>query len=205
MGSDEHGPAYPEAPRYRCGVCCISDRDQYLVCDHPMCPDGRDQACRLEARPSQARPRRPEAARTLVGWAIFIAFGLWLFWPHKAPAMDHGFDPNAPTTKWFESLPRPNFPGSCCGKGDAYPVESYWPNPDGTWTAKIGDGSAKKYPDGTRRDPIADGTEIIVPKEVVNRAEDDLDNPTDVSWIFMTVHSGEVGMIYCLIRHPSGG
>ena len=30
-------------PRYRCGTCGTSDRAQYIMCHHPMCPDGRDQ------------------------------------------------------------------------------------------------------------------------------------------------------------------
>jgi hypothetical protein len=32
-----------EPPPYRCPVCKSSDRDRYLACNHPICPDGRDQ------------------------------------------------------------------------------------------------------------------------------------------------------------------
>lgn len=41
MGHDEHGPAYPEP--YECGVCGSPSTTRYLRCNHPMCPDGRDQ------------------------------------------------------------------------------------------------------------------------------------------------------------------
>ena len=119
-------------------------------------------------------------------------------------AMNHGFNPDLPATKWFESKMRPDYPGSCCGKGDAYAVSAYWDNHDHTWTAVIGDGSAKMFPDGTTRAPIADGTQIIVPETKVNQIEDDLDNPTDSSWIFGNVSGGEMFTIYCLIRHPQG-
>ena len=33
-----------ETPRaYRCGACGTSDRQRYQRCNHPGCPDGRDQ------------------------------------------------------------------------------------------------------------------------------------------------------------------
>lgn len=212
MGRDEHGVAYPDPdyvtpPPYRCPVC-RNDENYYITCNHPACPDGRDQRRFVVLRELEDEvvvARGHSTASMLVGWAVALAMLLWMFWPHPAPAMDHGFDPSDATVKWFESLQRPNMPGSCCGKGDAYPVESYWPNGDGTFTAKIGDGSAIKYPDGTTRNAIPDGAEIPVPAELVNKLDDDQDNPTDVSWIFMTVHGGEVGTVYCLIRHPQGG
>lgn len=151
-------------------------------------------------------PPAPRSSMTnfLIGVGIVVATVFWLAWPRPAPAMDHGFNPNDVTVKWMESLQRPNMPGSCCGKGDGYPVADYWDNHNGTWTAVIGDGSGITYPDGTTRNYIATGEKIIVPNELVNREEDDLDNPTDTSWIFMTVHAAEVGTVYCLIRHPSG-
>ena len=210
MGTDEHGPAYPEPRKeYRCPIC-NGDKNRFFTCEYPGCPDGRDRGhpyARLIETYDGPAPSSPTAntARSLVGWACFLALALWVLWPHSAPAMDHGFNPNSATTKWFERLQRPNMPGSCCGKGDAYPVEDYWRNADGTWTAKIGDGSAKAYPDGMTRQAIPNGTEVPVPPELVNKLDDDLDNPTDVSWVFMTVHGGEVGTVYCLIRHPQGG
>ncbi len=223
MGNDEHGPAYPDrdpflsdraiSPErhrkvYRCPIC-NGDENRYLSCEHPGCFDGRDRGHphRLlrETYPTEDETAQigPSWAQILIGWGFVIALILYMIWP--VHAMDHGFNPDSATTKWFESKMRPDYPGSCCGKGDGYPVSDYWDNHDGTWTAVIGDGSAIKYPDGTTRDYIATGQKIIVPEGKVNNAEDDLDNPTDTSWIFMTVHAAEPGTIYCLIRHPQGG
>jgi len=195
------------SPPYRCPIC-RGDSWRYVKCEYPCCPDGRDRGhphAALRETYDGPAPSKHPVARVLFGCALVIALVMYMMWPRSAPAMDHGFNPNNATVKWMESLPRPNTPGSCCGKGDGYPVEDYWPNPDGSWTAKIGDGSAMKYPDGTTREYIANGTEVIVPRELVNPWEDDLGNPTDVSWLFMTVHAAEVGTIYCLIRHPQGG
>lgn len=144
--------------------------------------------------------------RMLAGWAVAIALLLYLIWPHAAPAMDHGFDPSNTTVQWFEALQRPDTPGSCCGKADAYPVGRYELHPElhEVW-AWLEDGSAIKYPDGTVRVYFDMSTKIIVPDNKVNKSADDLDNPTDVSWIFMRVSSPtEVGNVYCLILHPSG-
>lgn len=124
----------------------------------------------------------------------------------RAYSMDHGFDPNSPVTEWFESkkLP-PVYATSCCGKGDAYVVDDYWPNPDGSYTAVIADGSAIEYPDGTRRRVIKNGTHVHVPKDSVNREEDDLDNPINHSVIWLYVNDdGEPGTVWCFIRHPKG-
>jgi hypothetical protein len=125
---------------------------------------------------------------------------------HQARAMDHGFNPNNPTVRWFQSKMRPDQPSlSCCGKGEAYPVARYQENPDHTYTAWLADGSALKYPDGTTRDYFDMATPITVPKDKVNDLRDDLDNPTDVSWVFMTVStSTEVRSMFCFIRHPEG-
>lgn len=229
MGHDEHGPAYPEPAQhhelvnrlnhrvraeYRCPIC-RGNENRYLECEYPGCPDGRDRThphavARRQALLRETYPTEDElkvshpVARCLVGAAIVIAFVIFMIWPRSAPAMDHGFDPTNKTVKWMETLQQPNYPGSCCGKADGYPVSEYWDNHDGTWTAVIGDGSAKKFPDGTTREYIATGEKVIVPIEKVNKYEDDLDNPTDVSWLFMTVHAAEPGTIYCFIRHPSG-
>jgi hypothetical protein len=124
-------------------------------------------------------------------------------------AHDHGFDPNSPITKWFDTknMP-PDYIESCCGKGDAYTVDQYWKNPDGTYTAVIADGSAITYPDGTTRAPIPDGTKIIVPASRVNRAEDDLDNPIGHSVLWLTISGPGYGIdsinVWCFIRHPEG-
>lgn len=155
---------------------------------------------------SEYKGAEPPLWLRLIMVVFVVGLMLWMF-TKPAPAMDHGFSPTDPTVHWFERLQRPDMPGSCCGKGDAYPVEDYRPVNDGSgdYIAKIGDGSAKLYPDGTTRQAIPDGTEIRVPEALINKLDDDLDNPTDVSWIFMTVHGGEVGTVYCLIRHLQGG
>lgn len=141
------------------------------------------------------------------GWfliVLLIIIVTCLTWPALAAK---GYEPNSsPTVSWFESLPRPDMPSgySCCGKADAYPVDRYWPNGDGSFTAVIADGSAKKYPDGTERPYVAAGTEVIVPKERINDDKHDLDNPTDFSWVFIRVLAGNVQQVYCFVRHPSG-
>lgn len=146
---------------------------------------------------------------TWLAFALFLLMVILFSLAEVLPgyAMDHGFDKSSPVVQWFERQQRPDYPGSCCGKGDAYEVSSYWNNHDGTWTAVIGDGSAKRFPDGTTRPPIPDGTTIIVPETKVNPAEDDLDNPTDKSWIYMSVYDNGgtfAETVYCLIRHPQG-
>lgn len=204
MGNDQHGPAYPEPTPYRCPIC-HGDEFRYSECNHPGCYDGRDRghphARYIETYDGPAYAGQPLAI-TILGWVVAVGLLVFAFWPTKAPAMDHGFDPNSATTKWFESLQRPDRPGSCCGKADAYPV-TYAMNPDGSAEVTVTDGSDKVYPDGYHR-PAYTGGVITVPKDLINKLDDDLANPTDTSWIFMTVYGGEMGSFYCLIRHPEG-
>lgn len=213
MGHDQHGPAYPEPPRYSCPVCGW-DAKAYLRCNHPGCPDGRDRChphSRSRIEPGDPwldhaiGPRRVNYPLRITVVAVLAAV-FWLFWPVRAPAMNHGFNPDAPLTKWMESKIRPDSPPNpCCGKADAYPVARYQRNSDHTWTVWLADGSALKYPDGTTRDYFDMSTPIIVPDNKVNAPDDDLDNPTDVGWVFMRVASPtEVGAVYCLIVHPEG-
>lgn len=42
---------------YRCPTCTSTDDTAYVRCQHPMCPDGRDQGVRTEA-PAE-KPRKP--------------------------------------------------------------------------------------------------------------------------------------------------
>lgn len=131
-------------------------------------------------------------------------------------AMNHGFDPGDPGVQWFEGLKIPPADVvSCCGKGDAYPVDEYEKLPDGTYRVWIADGSESPYPDGTKRVPWDISIPIIVPAERVNKMEDDLDNPTDHGWLFFQprvnwdeggkrLPSTEYNSIYCFIRHPKG-
>ena len=134
---------------------------------------------------------------------LAIAFVLfWSCW--YAFAVNHGYDPNDRTVKWFERLVRPNKPpDSCCGKADAYEVGRYYRNAEGKMIAVIVNGEEKHFPDQTWRVPIADGTEIVVPENVINPYEDDLDNPTEKSWIFVALIGG-YPYVYCFVRHPKG-
>lgn len=210
MGHDQHGPAYPEPPKapYRCPIC-RGDEFRYGECEYAGCPDGRDRghphAVYRETYDGPAYAGQPLII-TILGWVVAVGLLVFAFWPTKAPAMDHGFDPNNKTVQWMEKLQKPYEPGSCCGKGDGYPVSDYWANSDGTgsYTVVIGDGSAKLYPDGTRREYIATGTEINIPGKYINPPADDLDNPTDVSWLFMSVYAATPGTLYCFVPHPQG-
>ena len=121
-----------------------------------------------------------------------------------ARAFDHGFDPASPVTRWFDALIRPDFPGShCCGKSDAYAVEIIKDGGSSSnWTARVTDGSAIVFPDGTSRDPIANGTIIEVQPEKVTKPSQD--NPTKTAWVFMYVKRGNMEMVYCLVPMPPG-
>ena len=182
MGHDEHGPAYPEPPGDPWG--------------------------HFWAYPNEPKSSRRWWHGTLVSWACAVAIILlWALWPHSAPAMDHGFNPSDPTVKWFERKMIPNitFQQSCCGKADAYPVERVRRNTDHTWSVWLADGSEVKYPDGTHREYFDKNIPIVVPDDKVNPPDDDLDNPTDVGWIFMRVSTpAQPGAIYCVIIHPEG-
>lgn len=129
-------------------------------------------------------------------------------------AMNHGFDPDAPATKWFETLMiPPGYAVSCCGKADAYPVDVYERLPNGDMLVTVADGSAKQFPDGSRRQPWDESVKITVPKELVNRIEDQANNPTDHGWLFFVPRQSaehdapaatEVSVIYCFIPQPKG-
>lgn len=198
-------------PKYRCPVC-DGDEHRYVSCQHPGCPDGRDRGHphRFDNYPDSVRRAEIEHPHGgfLRVWPLVLALAICLIvislLSGKARALDHGFDPTDKTVQWFESLQRPDAKGSCCGKADAYPVSNYWDNGDGSHTLVIGDGSAKKYPDGSYRPYLPTGAEIVVPDSKINRREDDLDNPTDTSWLFVAVYAGIHDHIYCAILHPSG-
>lgn len=233
MGNDEHGPAYPEPvarvhtdgckARWRhCRQCscvyvcpiCKGDKDRFMTCDYPACPDGRDQHGRFPTYPSE--PFSWGAALVgLLMWAPMILLLLFVLVVKPAHALDHGFDPLAPTTQWMESLPRPYpvpSPGSCCGIADAYQADIYARNADGSYEVVITDGSAVEFPDGIHRTPIDDGTKIHVPAKHVNPPKDQMGNPTGHAWLFMSVYGvttdGQYtttpGSIYCFIPMPEG-
>lgn len=205
MGADQHGEAYPEPTPYRCPIC-RGNENRYMGCNHPGCLDGRDH--NHPHAKAWAR-KQPEVRRrfTPVRWTIWVIEVMLIITLAAFLAGFKGYDPDtSPNAKWFESLPRPDMPPGypCCGKADAYPVDRYWPNGDGSYTAVIADGSAKVYPDGTERPYVAAGTEVLVPAMKVNTEAFDLDNPTEYSWVFMRVLAGNVQQVYCFIRHPQG-
>ena len=159
------------------------------------------------------KPFRPTPWVTRAGspWlsvllTVLILTCLFILFSKPAPAMDHGFNPNDTTVRWFQRKMRPDLPSSaCCGKGDGYPVARYEENPDHSYTIWLADGSALKYPDGTTREYFDMSVPINVPWNKVNDLIDDIDNPTDVSWVFMRVSTPtDVGTMYCFIRHPEG-
>ncbi len=216
MGMDEHGPAYPEPPKvYRCPIC-RGDENRFMTCEYPGCPDGIYQPHRFRSYPNAGpMPHRTSAekARGLVGWGCFIALLLYLMWPKTAPAMDHGFDPFAPTAKWMHELIQPaNPPGSCCGVADSYQADTYQRFPDGSYDVIITDGSAIEFPDGTKRTPLKNGTRLRVPADHVNPPKEQAGNPTGHAWIFLSVYGISIdgqqttqpGTIYCFVPLPEG-
>lgn len=138
-------------------------------------------------------------------FALIVTILVWSCLP--ARAMNHGFNPDAPTVKWMEKQIRPDSPpNSCCGAADGYPVDNYEPLPDGTYRVWIANGDPIVFPDGTRRDPWDISIPLVVPKEKINAETDDLDNPTDHGWLFFRPSNDhEPGSFYCFIRHPTGG
>lgn len=227
MGHDEHGPAYPEPLPdlpYHCPVC-RGTADNYLVCNHPACPDGRDwnhpvararYALEKQVRIAERNQRiaRRQVERP-VNWfpvasalqlACAVAFILLLLWSNAHP-MDHGFDPNSRVTQWMERQIRPDSPpNSCCGKADSYPVDRYVKLPGGDYQVWVENGDAIDYPDGTKRAPWDVNVPLIVPSNKINPEADDLDNPTKHGWLFFRpTNDHEPGTFYCFIRHPQGG
>jgi hypothetical protein len=124
-----------------------------------------------------------------------------------AHAMDHGFDHNDATVQWFESLMRPYMPGSsCCGKADAYAVqidrEPIGEEGDLVGIARVTDGAAITYPDGTKRTEIPNGTEFKFPLSHLNPPKDG--NPTSTAWAFLGSYNGKISVVYCVIPLPPG-
>lgn len=139
------------------------------------------------------------------GLTVLLALALLAAAGRASRAFDHGFDPYAPATQYFEHLKQPdNYPGSCCGKADAYEADTYARNADGSWTVTVTDGSAIEYPDGTRRPYVATGTVVHVPAGKINPPDETRHNPTGHAWLFMSVYVGQVGSIYCFAPLPDG-
>jgi hypothetical protein len=80
--SDEHGPDIP----YRCPTCRSTDETLYIVCNHPMCPDGRDHGPQVRYQTVYDEPITSYSrswVSALVGWAVAVALLVWSLWPHS--------------------------------------------------------------------------------------------------------------------------
>jgi hypothetical protein len=124
-------------------------------------------------------------------------------------ARDHGFDPTSPVTQFFEQLKRPYCPPgivcSCCGKADAYPVvidqEATIDGEAADGVARVTDGSAIVYPDGTSRSFIPDGTIFHFTGRDVTRATQG--NPTRTAWAFLGLDAqGHISIVWCVVPLP---
>jgi hypothetical protein len=123
----------------------------------------------------------------------------------SAFAYDHDFDHTTERSKFFRLLKRPDFyPESCCGKAEAYEADIYQRNPDGSYVVIITNGSAIEYPDGTRRDYLANGTKVIVPSKKISPPVETQYNPTGHAWLFMSVFNEKPGHIFCFAPLPDG-
>ena len=147
--------------------------------------------------------------------AIATAFIVAIAFGGSVRAMDHGFDHSTAIGAWFETVPMPTdqtAPRSkCCGKGDAYEADIYdiegYEHGRKMCKAVITDGSAKVWPDGTRREPLANGTEFEFECVHVNPPEDG--NPTGHAQAFLNVGSwgdekGKIKNVYCFVPLPPG-
>lgn len=135
--------------------------------------------------------------------SLMLAFSL-SFCGHPAFA-EKGYDRESPRTQWFETLMQPDNPtAKCCGKADGYEADIYQNNGNGTWTVEITNGREMKWPDGTVRPGIPDGTKFIIPSEKVNPPVDG--NPTGHAWLFLKIdpNTNQVVKIYCFVRLPDG-
>ena len=125
-------------------------------------------------------------------------------------AEHHGYDPNNETVKWFESLERqhcPTQPGcKCCGKGDAYEIvidqEATIDGTEEDGVAHVIDGSAKEFPDGSKRDYIPNGTEFKFSGQQVTKLKQG--NPTNKMWGFLSYWHGAITVVWCVVPLPPG-
>lgn len=126
--------------------------------------------------------------------------------PHKGfPLFNPDGSKNEINT-WMSELQRPDDGGSCCGPADAYPVEVLQ---EGCyiddkcrdqWVVSITDGSPVKYPDGTERPSLPNGTIFHVMPNHVNRAKDG--NPLRTAIMYVNVYGEHEFTIYCLVPLP---
>lgn len=202
-------------PEYRCPIC-NGNSARFQTCEYPGCPDGRDQfgwqRHERERGPTRIpEPRGHSFALGVCVTLIIVTLALALFAMTGKAHAAKGYNPDtSQMAAWMESLMRPDMPPeySCCGRADAYPVSSYYPNPDGSYSVVIADGSSIIYPDGTVRPEIRTGRTLIVPSGKVNEMSDNLGNPTEYSWVFLSLHDhsqpdGSYN-IFCFVRQPTG-
>lgn len=160
-----------------------------------------------------------EALRAWGGWALLgvlaaalLFFFLSLFPLRPAHAFDHGFDHNDPLVRWFDDLTRDAPLGvvKCCGRGDAYAIaididgtdrsayQAIAPPCPEDWVAHITDGRAIEWPDGTKREPIPDGTFFRFSGDRLTRERSG--NPTKTAWAFLNVMGGGITGVWCVVR-----
>jgi len=168
----------------------------------------------LEKLESDTAARRHTARliAALIGSLIVIAAAIAFCSLRPAHALNHGFDPASPVTKFFDQLKRPYCaPGanvcSCCGKADAYPVmidqeaSLDGDKPDGV--AHVIDGAAIVYPDGTQRSFIPDGTVFHFTGRDVTKLKQG--NPTKTARAFLgTGLGGQISIVWCVVPLPPG-
>jgi hypothetical protein len=232
MGSDEHGPAYPEPPQ--CSTCGSLGMEQWCARDNcpgrnplpepcPLCGSPnlehtvfyKRNACALE-KPVSNTVKCPACLFIATLIIIVLLGALFFACVRPAAAFDHGFDPYDPTVQWFEQLKRHDYmPYSCCGKADAYAADLYTRNPDGSYDVTITDGSAITFPDGTKRPELPNGSVVHVPAGQINPPTETQGNPTGHSWLFVSIrrvyddaHPGgdaaTPGLTYCFAPLPEG-
>lgn len=142
----------------------------------------------------------------LIGRRTFLA-GLAALAACPARAREHGWDKSSPFSQWVEGLKMPDSrTASCCGKGDFYPIvideDAVGNEGEAMGRARVLDGSALEFPDGSKRPFIKDGTPFRFPKTKVNPPEDG--NPGRTAYAFLSAYDGVIVGIYCVIPLPPG-
>jgi hypothetical protein len=152
-----------------------------------------------------------------MGMMILMLVVVLVYSCSRARATDHGFDHSTVIGAWMEGLKIPDGSnGSCCGKGDAYEADIYdidgYQNGRKECVAEITDGSAKEWPDGSRRYPIPNGLKFSFPCMKVNPPSDG--NPTGHAIAFISAtrkNDGtgnflfdKINNVYCFVPLPPG-
>lgn len=122
---------------------------------------------------------------------VTLAMIALLFSIRISPARDLGqFENSDPAVReWYQSLQRPDVPGSCCGEADAYWADDVHVR-DGKMFATITD----DRDDAPRGRPHIDvGTEVEIPD---NKLKWDRSNPTGHGVVFLS----RGGFVYCFVQ-----